>query len=128
MSHNAGGSGLINFYLDTSDLSIEEVKDELLNLGIKPSNVTEHFENLIKKQEAKLRIDKGKKVQERFDLMILSSSVSVIKEKLKSRKSFSPKAQFAFNKLEDIDDETVIELLDDELKLEILKGLGEGDD
>lgn len=124
MKHYTGSVDILDIYLDTSEDSIEEVEAALKFLGISPREVTDQFDNLIRKEEAKLKLEKGKAIQKNFEEMISSNTLGLIKEKLKEKMSYSSNAQFAFNKLENIDDKTRTELLDDELKLEILKGLG----
>lgn len=124
MTQHTGENGLLYFYLDTMNLSIEEVKEDLINMGIEPDNVTEHFDNIIKKHEAKLKIERSKEIQNRYDQIIKGNSISLIKEKLLENFGVNPDAQFAFNKLDQIDDSDLENLFDDELKLQILKGLG----
>ena len=127
MKHYTVSVDIIDMYLDTSEESIEEVDKALEDLGISPKAVTNHFDKLIRKEEAKLKLEQGKSIQKRFDEMISNNTLGLIKEKLKEKMSYSSNAQFAFNKLENIDDDTKTELLDDELKLEILKGLGKAE-
>ncbi len=57
MKKYPGVSGFINFYLDTNDLSIEELKIELKEMGVKTENMTKHFDSIIKKEEAKIKVN-----------------------------------------------------------------------
>ncbi len=127
MKHYNGSVDFIDMYLDTSEESIEEVDKALEDLGISAEAVTNHFDNLIRREEAELKLERGRANQKRFDEMISSNPIWLIKERLKEKMRFNRDAKFAFNKLENIDDETKTELLDDELKLEILKGLGKAE-
>lgn len=127
MKHYNGSADIIDVYLDTSEESIDEVEKALEDLGINPERLTNHFDYLIRKEEAKLKLDEGKAIQERFNIYFVDRSISDIRNKLKDKIGMSKSAQFAFNKLDGLDENSAKELLDDELKLIILKELGQID-
>jgi hypothetical protein len=55
------------FYFDTSGTDIENMISELKEAGIDPDKSTERILRLIKKERIKLKIEKGKRLQERVE-------------------------------------------------------------
>lgn len=128
MTYRNGDQNLLDFYLDTSEESIEEVKESLTAIGIDPVELTDRLKNKLNRMEVELRLEKAKLKQKAFDEFISKYSFEELKEKFKTKVNHNPKAAYAFNKLESLSDAKMLDSLDDEIKLLILKELGESDD
>ncbi|MCZ7604203.1 MAG: hypothetical protein M5R37_15170 [Melioribacteraceae bacterium] len=128
MTYRNGDQNLLDFYLDTSEESIEEVKESLTAIGIDPVELTDRLKNKLNRMEVELRLEKAKLKQKAFDEFISKYSFEELKEKFKTKVNHNPKAAYAFNKLESLSDANMLDSLDDEIKLLILKELGESDD
>lgn len=134
MMDGSGEYNLLDFYLDTKDETIDEIKESLTELGIDPTEFTDRLKKKIqkievemRKEEARLKLARGKDLQDRFNNFFAKCSISDIRDKLKEKIELSSSAQFAFNKLDGLDEKNAKEMMDDELKLMILKELGQID-
>lgn len=130
MMDGSGEYNLLDFYLDTKDETIDEIKESLANMGLDPTEFTDRLKKKLqkievemRKEEARLKLDEGKALQERFNNFFAKCSISDIRDKLKEKIELSSSAQFAFNKLDGLDEKNAKEMMDDELKLMILKEL-----
>ncbi len=109
---------LLDFYL-FSDLEDEEAVDEYLEEeGLDFDSFYEDLGAKIKKKKAELKIAEGKRFKEKY--------LSKIKQMLIESKAAGRRKEefrYAFRKLEDLDENELIKILDEEEKLEIIKNL-----
>lgn len=115
---------LVDFYINENE-TIEEVKEFLKSAGIDPAQSITHFKKLIQKKEAKLKIQEGKAVQEKFNAFIRGKSIKKLRETIGEITREQPQLAIAFNKLEALDESNIDIILGDEIKLEIIKRLRE---
>ncbi len=128
MTYRNGDQNLLDFYLDTSEESIEEVKESLTAIGIDPDEFTDRLKKKLIRMEVEVKLEKAKSKQKIFDAFISKYSFEELKEKFKTKLEHNPQAAYAFNKLEALVDVNMLDSLDDEIKLLILRELGESDD
>ncbi len=110
---------IIEFLSDPEGLTDEEIKEELIGLGIDPEKSQERTINFLEKMEAKLKMEAGKELQKEFD--------SVTDFAIQNCETADICPALAFRNKTQISGEDEKNIAMDKQKLEMIKKIKRGD-